>query len=656
MPTNQASINPLAKLFRLLPHRELFRALADSLDQPVLVFSADMAAIESFNHAFLLLSGFARTELQAMTPADLFPAVDLQQRLAESESLPEISLQGIPLRNRTGNLIPLDLQVFAIGTPRSALLVRAEPSVHRVEHEQDALEGGQRIGLLQELADLLLRQEEADTDRAIQLASQALSASAVGLYRVSPSEPDYLLEGSLPHGFPPSLAAAELDPLAHPASWSKGDSAEHPLHRAARSLGLKGLQTAPLGSPTAWIGLLVIGWRASEEVPEEAKRLIGMAASLFHAGILLQLQRTAQTELEHRISSLELEFEAQLSAVGDGVLTLDPSLAVLRANTAAARMLGYRPEELVSLAVQEVLVGPPDIMTTLLDVVGHQRPAERARLTVHRRDGTPFPVHLRAIPIPRGAGSRLLIVLSDQSERKAIEDQTETLAQRALLGEVAAIFAHEVRNPINNISTGLQLVASRLGADHPQHGSLERIRNECSRLDQLMEDVLFFARPLELKILPLNLAEFLDRILGRWEPRLHQAGVKLHRTYAPETPPVSADARTLEQVIVNLVANAIQAMPEGGTLSVNLAPTEARHGRVVEIAIADTGPGIREDLLERIFDPFFTTKKAGTGLGLAISRRIMVAHQGGIAVRSYPDAGTVFTLHLPVVEAQERVA
>ena len=654
MPASQASINPLSKLFRMPPHRELFRALADSLDQAVLVLSAEAGSIEAVNHAFLLLSGFARTELEALEPADLFPeheGVELSQRLADSEGVPEIALKGIPLRTREGELLPLDMQVLAVGSPRSALLIKAEPSNRRMEGEQDALHGGQRISLLQELADLLLREGAGETARAIRLTSEALQASAVGLYRVSAAQPDYLLEGSLPQGFPSSLAAAELDPLSRPASWSKGDPADHPLHRAARSLGLKSLRTAPLGISTAWIGLMVVGWRASEEIPEEVEALIGMAASLFHAGILLQLQRTAQTQLETRINSLELEFEAQMGAVGDGVLSLDPSLAVLRANPAAGRMLGYRPEELVGLAVQEVLVGPPDIMTILLDVVGHQQPAERARLTIHRRDGTPFPVHLRAVPMTRASHSRMLIVLNDQSERKAIEDQSETLAQRALLGEVAAIFAHEVRNPINNISTGLQLVASRLGPDHPQHSSLERIRNECTRLDQLMEDVLFFARPLELKIMPLDLAEFLDRILGRWEPRLHQANVKLHRTFDPATPAAPADARTLEQVVVNLITNAIQAMPEGGTLSVNLAPGETRHGRVIELAIADTGSGIREDLLARIFDPFFTTKKAGTGLGLAISRRIMVAHQGGINVRSYPDAGTVFTLHLPIAEA-----
>jgi PAS domain S-box-containing protein len=324
-------------------------------------------------------------------------------------------------------------------------------------------------------------------------------------------------------------------------------------------------------------------------------------------------------------------------------------LHVVHANPRAAEMLGYREEELHGAPIQDILVGPEDFLATLLDASGHEREAERSRLTLHRRDGTPFPVHLRVRPLPAGAASRLLLVLSDMSERQAIENQTEILAQRALLGEVSAIFAHEVRNPINNISTGIQYVAGRLGKDHPLADSLERVRRECLRLDQLMTDVLFFARPLELRMEPIDLADMLGRLLARWQPRLQQARVAVHTAFDPATPRCEADPRTLEQVIVNIITNAVQAMGEGGTLSLTLAPAQGPQGRVVELRLADTGPGIPPEVLDRIFDPFFTTKKDGTGLGLAISRRILAAHKGGIQVESYADAGTVFTIRLPAV-------
>jgi signal transduction histidine kinase len=165
-----------------------------------------------------------------------------------------------------------------------------------------------------------------------------------------------------------------------------------------------------------------------------------------------------------------------------------------------------------------------------------------------------------------------------------------------------------------------------------------------------MSDVLFFARPLELKMEPLDLPEAMDRILARWMPRFNQSGVRCHTSYDPDTPQASADPRTLERVIVNLISNALEAMTEGGTLSINISRVMDVHDDAIELKVADTGPGIPPDKIDRIFDPFFTTKKDGTGLGLAISRRIMTAHRGTIQVESFPDAGTVFTIHLPVFE------
>jgi PAS domain S-box-containing protein len=332
---------------------------------------------------------------------------------------------------------------------------------------------------------------------------------------------------------------------------------------------------------------------------------------------------------------------------GEGLLLLTDTLEVVEANDAAAALLGYSPRELIGRPIQDILVSSYDVLSSLLDVLGHDCPAEIPRLAVHRRDGTPVPIHLRALPFSADPARRMLLSFADQSERQAIEDQQELLTQRALLGEVSAIFAHEVRNPINNISTGVQLVASRLGKDSPLYETLDRVKKECSRLDQLMTDVLFFARPLELKIEPTDVRAFIERILARWAPRFAQGKVTLNTSFAPDLPAALLDPRTFEQVVVNLISNALQAMPDGGGLSIGVAPGSEARGRTVEIKVADTGPGIPQAVLDRIFDPFFTTKKTGTGLGLAISRRILAAHKGRIQVESYPDAGTLFTIHLP---------
>jgi len=640
--------NPIARLLRPQPHRELFAALADSLSEAVLVIDGEARTILAANHSFLLLSGFTRNELEAISPSNFFHGDEGVVALARAKASSEGTIKSVPAITRDGDQLLVDIRAYPVGSPPQAILLRVAATADRLRDEQRSLSEKEQLATLIEITQVLLESEPNALDGIIQLSGRLLSAAAVGVYRVSSIGPEYELEGHLPDGFPSSLPTTDLDPLDRPSQWSIGTRPDHPLQRAARSLGLKALRTSPLGSSSAWVGLLVVGWRELQDVPADAIGLMEILANLCHARILMSMQREVVTDLDESLERTKKEQELYFQAVNDAVLTLDSKLRVLRANQAALSMLGYPHDQLLGMEVQDVLVGPSDLMTTLLDVLGHQRRADRAHVTLHRRDGTPFPVTVRAVPQEDDAApTRVVLVLSDQSEQKAIEDQTETLAQRALLGEVAAIFAHEVRNPINNISTGLQLVASRLGSDHPQYKSIERVRGECNRLDQLMEDVLFFARPLELKFAAIDLPEFLDRILTRWEPRLAQAEVRTHRNFAPQLPPVLADERTLEQVIVNLITNAIQAMPEGGTLSISLSPNGPKG---LELRFADTGPGIQQDKLDRVFDPFFTTKKSGTGLGLAISRRILNAHQGNITVDSFPDAGTVFTLHLPIAQ------
>jgi two-component system NtrC family sensor kinase len=153
-------------------------------------------------------------------------------------------------------------------------------------------------------------------------------------------------------------------------------------------------------------------------------------------------------------------------------------------------------------------------------------------------------------------------------------------------------------------------------------------------------------------MVPMQLSDLIERLLARWRPRLERSGVESYTSFDPETPPALIDPRTFEQVIVNIITNALQAMQDGGTLSISLEPSSNGHGEMVDLKIADTGPGIPESVLQRIFDPFFTTKKEGTGLGLAIAQRILAAHKGVILVKSYPDAGTVFTLRVPAAKTR----
>lgn len=636
------------------PYRELFQVFIDSLDTAVLVASGDASEILTCNHAFLLLSGYARSDVRGLSPFTLFPdrtGDDALGQILATWQRRERQLLEVPMRRRDSAITLVDLRVRASGSQGSPFIIRIRPMTERLQAEERMHAEAIRLSALSQLTQSVLH-DGADLDRSLNEAQRLLLADVIGLYRAAAEQPEYVRIGDLPESFPSTLSASDVDSQAPSDEWTVGQRPSPNLHRAARAADLAVLRTITIGRPGAWTGILLAGWRERERVPPDAASLLEIISSLIHANLQVQGILTAVRRLEGDLGRVREEYAQFSESIGEPVLTLDQGLTVVWANPAATNLLGYQHSEIDGLPVKDVLVGPDDAMATLLDALGHERVSERTRLTIHRRDGSAIPVRLRATPSAASGDMRLIVTLTDQSERKAIEDQSEQLAQRALLGEVAAIFAHQVRNPINNISTGVQLVSSRLGKDHPLYESLVRVRKECLRLDQLMGDVLFFARPLELKMVPMQLSELIEHLLARWRPRLERSGVESYTSYDPDTPPALIDPRTFEQVIVNIITNALQAMGDGGTLSISLEPSTNGHGEMVDLKIADTGPGIPESALQRIFDPFFTTKKEGTGLGLAIARRILAAHKGVILVKSYPDAGTVFTLRVPAARSR----
>jgi signal transduction histidine kinase len=231
-------------------------------------------------------------------------------------------------------------------------------------------------------------------------------------------------------------------------------------------------------------------------------------------------------------------------------------------------------------------------------------------------------------------------------ELRALEASSARRARLAALGDVAAAFAHEVRNPLNAVSMGLQ----RLRAEFtPEPGEeyarfVDLMQGEVRRLNAIVEQFIALARPLPLKPAPLQLEELLRELAALVEAEARQANVTVRVVGAAGLPPVVADRDHLKQVLLNLMLNAVQAMTAGGALSL-----EAEGARdAVTVTVADTGPGIAPEALPRIFDPYFTTKPGGLGLGLTIARRIVEAHGGTLAVESEPGRGSRFRVSLPL--------
>ena len=221
----------------------------------------------------------------------------------------------------------------------------------------------------------------------------------------------------------------------------------------------------------------------------------------------------------------------------------------------------------------------------------------------------------------------------------------------AELGTLTGGLAHEIKNPLSTVQLNLQLLREDLPADHPTYprlvSRLDTVRKETGRLRDILDDFLRYAGKLELDRKPVEVNGLLEDLADFFGPQAHLHRVRLRLRPADAPLRVPLDERLIKQAILNLMLNALQAMPpEGGEIILSARPDE--DGRTAAIDVIDTGRGIPANAVPRIFDAYYSTKKGGTGLGLAITRRLVQEHGGRISVHREPGKGTACTLRLPL--------
>ena len=241
---------------------------------------------------------------------------------------------------------------------------------------------------------------------------------------------------------------------------------------------------------------------------------------------------------------------------------------------------------------------------------------------------------------------------------RELEDRLRRADRLAALGTMAAGIAHDIRNPLTSILIFSQLMSMHYDDPDVREKFDRVVPRELERVQSVIEDMMELARPTAVHLEPANINEVLAQVLELFEGQAGTQKIKLARELEPGLPFCMADRKRLHRCFSNLVANAIQAMPNGGevrihTRCVDIAfpafrPPGTRPEPAIRVIVADTGQGIPPDRLSRIFDPFYTTKEKGVGLGMAIAHRIVEDHKGTIDVASQVNVGTTFTLHFPV--------
>ena len=259
-----------------------------------------------------------------------------------------------------------------------------------------------------------------------------------------------------------------------------------------------------------------------------------------------------------------------------------------------------------------------------------------------RKDGSTFPLHLSVGQITVEGERKFTGILHDLSRRVQMEGKLREQAALAKLGEMAAVIAHEVKNPLAGIRGAMQVFAGRMSQDDPNTDVLKEIVSRIDSLDQMMKDLLLFARPptprcSETDVVPLvtTTASLLSQ-----DPALRGVDVEVEGA----APPVSADPDMLRIVFQNLLINGAHAMHGRGSIRVAVDTIDS----TCRIAFTDAGPGIPIDIREKIFTPFFTTKSRGSGLGLPTAKRLIEAHDGQITVDCPPAGGTTVVVQLPL--------
>jgi PAS domain S-box-containing protein len=375
----------------------------------------------------------------------------------------------------------------------------------------------------------------------------------------------------------------------------------------------------------------------------------------------LNLDITQRKLMERQLKEAHDFINKIIQSSPNAITATDMKGNILIWNPAAEETIGYKAADVIGkMNIQKIY--PDEVARKVMQMLRKQEHGGVGRLKAYpmvyvRQDGTVVEGSLSAAIIYDSSGKEIATVGSfvDLKERlemeRALRRTQEQLLQSeklAAMGRLTSQIAHELNNPLYGIMNTLELLKTEIAPESKRRKVLEMALSETVRLSDLLRKMLSFSKPDQAEKQAVDLNTVLDEILLLHEKQLQENDIKIKTTFAEALPQINASKDQLRQVFLNLVANARDAMPDGGTLSV----TTASDAENVRIEIADSGTGIKQEHLKKIFDSFFTTKDSvkGVGLGLSVCYGFIKDHGGDIKVKSKVNSGTTFTITFPIFE------
>ncbi|OGQ72880.1 MAG: hypothetical protein A2235_06185 [Deltaproteobacteria bacterium RIFOXYA2_FULL_42_10] len=343
--------------------------------------------------------------------------------------------------------------------------------------------------------------------------------------------------------------------------------------------------------------------------------------------------------------------EAMLSGIADGIIFANQENKITFMNEAAEEIFNMKREELLGRDFKDC--HSLESHEKSIELIKDMREGKIKSYAAEFKSGDKT-VFAHFSPIMHGPEYLgVIFIAKDVTEMKRLQEELVKTEKLALIGKMSSTIAHELRNPLVPIGGFARLIYRKAEQGSPFKMYADLIIKEIDRLEELFHDFLGFAKEVKPVFQPIHLNQIIEELLLLYKDTFGEKNIRVNSLISVEMPPTSLDPMLIRQTFINMFNNAIQAMPDGGTLTIETKIKEKNGKRYASVSIGDTGMGIPEEVKQYIFEPFYTTKIHGLGLGLSVAKGIVESHGGEIEVKSIKNIGTIFTITLPVEKRAE---
>ena len=402
--------------------------------------------------------------------------------------------------------------------------------------------------------------------------------------------------------------------------------------------GLSNLALRPLAAISRRLDLISSG---KAELPETTSK-----RSDEYGTVSTKIERLGRQmrDVKEVFSALKENLDQMMANLQDGVMLFTSDSNAVLVSASAERFIGKPRGEMLGRHPVEIFSRESVLGRCILDAFASRLPVGQEE--IEDAQGRHIQVSLDFIE-EHGERIGALLTLRDAESVHRIEDEIELSRRLSAIGRLTSGVAHEVKNPINAIVVHLEVLRQKMKEIDPDtRRHVDVISSEIQRLDRVVQTLVDFTRPVELRLTDMDLRKVVEDVVALASPSAEKNNVQVERETAPDPLPVRIDFDLVKQALLNIVLNGVQAMPQGGTLRI----TAKRDADGTLISVRDQGPGIPDNIRDKIFNLYFTTKTGGSGIGLAMAYRVVQLHHGSVEFTSITDHGTTFSLRFPLAE------